>query len=330
MDFSGKRIIETEVPPENEGIRLDRYLTDRFTYQSRTAWQTRIREGLLKLNGRKTRASRILRAGDKISLEMDQVQEPEVDRNYSILLETPELIAVNKSGAIPVHPSGCYFRNTLLCVLQEDMNCSSLCVVNRLDRETSGITIFAKSPEYAGKLAQLFASRNIHKKYLAFVHGKFPDKVTAEGFLFPDLQSAVRKKRTFSRQCPENLPPPFHPEPCSTFFRNLRSNGEISLVECIPHTGRLHQIRATLYALGFPLVGDKLYGLDEQFFLKHIQSALTEEDHQRLILSRQALHALSLEFTSPFSGEKFFCEAPLPTELQHLQDLLSGCIVSGQ
>ncbi len=319
MDFSATRVIQTEVSPEKEGMRLDLFLSVRFTYRSRSAWQECIRNGEILLNRQKTKASRILRAGDIISLEIQNAEEPPVDRSYTVLLENQDFLAVNKNGSIPVHPSGCYYHNTLLNVLQEKYG--QLYVVNRLDRETSGVILFAKHARGASLLAKLFASRQMQKTYYAIVHGIFPENMTAQGYLSQDLHSPVRKKRRFTRELPTDTN---DAESCCTRFKRIGGNNQFSILECLPETGRLHQIRATLQSLGYPLAGDKLYGLDDHFYLRHIEGKLTEQDLKKLMLPRQALHAASLTFDSPFNQEKIFCYAPLSPELQALQYEISG------
>ena len=242
-----------------------------------------------------------------------------MDRNYTILLENKDFIAVNKNGSIPVHPSGCYYYNTLLNVLQEQYG--QLFIVNRLDRETSGVTLFAKHSKAASLLAQLFTGHNLKKTYYAIVHGLVPDTLIAQGYLCSDTNSVVRKKRKFVQELPVHCD---DAETCCTFFKKVAADQQFSVVECLPETGRLHQIRATLCSLGYPLVGDKLYGINDQFYLRHIEGTLTEADRKQLILTRQALHAGALAFTSPFTGKEIICHAPLPPELQQLQYAISG------
>ena len=167
-----ERTISTTVGPELEGVRLDHFLTERFTYQSRTGWQAIIREGRIAVNGIRVRASRRLHAGDVIAFDVRGLAEPEVDPTYSVVLDRPRFLVVSKSGCLPVHPSGCYFRNTLLMLMKERYG--ELFIVNRLDRETSGLVVLAKDAETAGALSGLFASRQVEKTYLAAVFGAFP------------------------------------------------------------------------------------------------------------------------------------------------------------
>lgn len=306
------RIVRSVLPAEAEGVRLDQYLAGRFTYRSRTLWQDWVRRGVLKLNGRRTRPSRVLHAGEIVSLDMtlEAVPEPPVRTDYAVLAETPDFLAVDKPGDLPVHPSGRYFNHTLQRLLLPRFG--AVHPVNRLDRETSGIVLFARSGAAARKLAELFETGAIRKTYAALVFGDFPETLAANGFMSADPVSPVHKKRRFTFDLPAGAEAV---ETCSTdFVLRGRSDG-LSLVECRPHTGRLHQLRATLFSLGFPLAGDKLYGPDDTIFLRFRADAMTDSDRARLRLERQALHAEKLEFVSPFTGEPLVFRSPLPPDM---------------
>ena len=308
-----ERTISTTAGPELEGVRLDLFLAERFTYQSRTGWQSIIRAGRIAVNGIRVRASHRLHAGDVVTFDVQGIAEPEVDPTYSVVLERPGFLVVSKSGCLPVHPSGCYFRNTLLMLMKERYG--DLFAVNRLDRETSGLVVFAKDPATAGLLSGLFASRRVEKTYLAAVFGAFPaGTAVKDGWLSADPGSPVRKKRRFTEADPGTE----DAEPCSTEFACLKTCGGFSLVECRPHTGRLHQIRATLCSCGFPLVGDKLYGPDDTIFLRFTEDAMTDADRAALVLPTQALHAWRLKFTDPGSGEPVRCKCAPPEPMLRL------------
>jgi len=308
-----ERSIQTVAGPELEGVRLDHFLSARFTYQSRTGWQAIIRAGRIAVNGIRVRASRRLHAGDVVTFDVQGIVEPEVDPAYSVVLERPDFLVVSKSGCLPVHPSGCYFRNTLLMLMKERYG--ELFVVNRLDRETSGLVVLAKTPETAGILSGLFASRRVEKVYLAAVFGAFPaGTVVKNGWLSSDPESTVRKKRRFT----ETDPGTEDAEPCSTEFTCLKTRNGYSLVECRPHTGRLHQIRATLRSCGFPLPGDKLYGPDDTIFLRFTEDAMTDADRAMLVLPTQALHAWRLRFAMPGADEAIRCESAPPDTMLEL------------
>ncbi|MBR2426502.1 MAG: RluA family pseudouridine synthase [Lentisphaeria bacterium] len=308
-----ERIIRSVIPPEYAGTRLDRYLAGRFTYFSRNQWEQLIKDGNIRLNGNQYRPSKILHGGETLEFTPPETAaEPEVNTNFQILLETEDFLAVNKPPNLPVHPSGCYFNNTLSMLLRPQYGIVH--PVNRLDRETSGITLFARTPKAAGKLADQFLMHSPEKIYTALVYGVFPEMLEAKGYLSQEINCVVRKKRRFTKNDPGDV----EKETAETFFRLLGTNGEISAVECKLKTGRLHQIRATLCSSGFPMVGDKMYGQDPEIFLRYIDDTMTDADRALLLLDHQALHAASLRFTSPFTGEEIFLEAPMPDDMQKI------------
>ncbi len=232
--------------------------------------------------------------------------EPPVLRSVGILYEDDDLLVADKPGNLPCHPGGRYCGNTLLHLLRaRGGNGENLRIINRLDRETSGIVLVAKTAAMAKSLAGQFRRHTAQKEYTVLVHGAFPAHLEARGWLLPDADSVIRKKRRFVTD--KDSPTP-EAESAETDFELLALQDGISRVLARPRTGRTHQIRATLLSLGFPVVGDKIYGLDETFFLRFITDALTDSDRARLILPRQALHASALTvviggqtrtFTSP-------------------------------
>ena len=311
-----QRIVTTIVPGEAEGIRLDQYLANRFTYRSRTVWQRCIRSGEILLNGRKTPSSRPVHSGEVITFippEEDLI-EPPVRTDYTILAETDDFLVVNKPGNLPVHPSGCYFNHTLQRLLSADLG-KIVHPVNRLDRETSGVVLFAPDGRKAAQLADLFAAGEgkIRKTYHAIVFGDFPDTVSAEGFLCSDPDSKIDKKQKFILKKDVSVLTDAMTD-AKTDFRCLKRKNGLSLVECMPETGRLHQIRATLCSLGYPLAGDKMYGPDETIFLRFIEDRMTPDDRALLRMERQALHASELEFRSPFDQSRCVFTAPVPAD----------------
>ncbi len=311
-----ERIVRTTVPDEAEGVRLDSYLAGRFTYRSRTGWQQSVSDGIILLNGRRTRPSRQLHAGEVISLDVSGIarEEPPVRTDFAVLLETPDFLVVNKPPDLPCHPSGRYFHHTLQRMLEKEFG--RVHPVNRLDRETSGVTLFARSGAAAGALAKIFETCTVHKTYLALVEGDFPDRAEAVGFLSADPDSAVHKKRRFTFNYPADAAPGDAVSAETAFSRIGDPVDHVSLVECRPRTGRLHQIRATLLAMGFPMTGDKLYGVDETVFLRFREDAMTADDEKNMRLAHQALHAWKLEFTNPFDGSEMICTAAVPQEFR--------------
>ena len=286
---------------------LVQFLAGRFTYRTLDEWSERINSGEITLNGKPVSPEYLLQMHDCIEYHPQDIPEPPARKDYRIVFEDESILVIDKPGNLCVHPSGPFYQNTLWYLLRQ--NYPHIHFVNRLDRETSGLLLAAKSPDAARKIAENDAVSN--KSYLAIVHGCFTGNIDASGFLV-SANSLVRKKRRFIKENPENLPG----ETSITYLSPEKSGENFSLVRAVLGTGRTHQIRATLYSLGFPLVGDKLYGVNENFFLKQKSEDFTPEELAQLILKRQALHAESFTLHHPATGEKMHFSAPLPGELQ--------------
>ncbi|MBR2509248.1 MAG: RluA family pseudouridine synthase [Lentisphaeria bacterium] len=300
--YNQSRTIKTAANLQDRSILLSQYLAERFTYRSHENWLDEIRNKRFILNGRRVESDTILSGKIELIYEFQEREEPECDLDYQLLGMDENFICAAKSGNLPTHPAGRYYKNTLWYLLQKDFGpCAP---VNRLDRETSGVILFARNPESA----RFFSRNPMRKIYHVIVHGDFPQTLDAAGFLLNDFQSAIRKKRKFVFEKPSDIAC----EDCRTIFRKLDYRDGLSLVEAELKSGRTHQIRATCCSLGFPVAGDKIYGVDENIFLRFIENGVSENDLQKLIFPHQALHAYSLTFTAPDSSEELTFSAEMP------------------
>ncbi len=234
---------------------------------------------------------------------------------FTILDEADDWIVVNKPAPLQIHPGDPAGPPTLwhrLCDLlsYEIANGGQVSIINRLDRETSGVVLVAKTRELARLFGMAMQERRIHKTYTALVHG-WPDW-DERALDAPILRAGeVQEADIWVKQM-------VHPNgaPCRTTFRVLRrfelGGLPMALVEAKPETGRMHQIRVHLHHLGLPIVGDKLYGRDDRCYLEFIESGWTPELEKRLLLPRQALHSSRLELN--VDGFPAFWEAPVPGE----------------
>jgi len=320
MSSPAERRAAVRVRDHEAGREFLDHLAARFTYKDREAWRKHVLDGSVTVNGAPAPESRILAPGDLLEYRPPEEEEPPVRRDFSVLYKDSALLVVEKPGDLPCHPGGRYFKNTLWWLLRESC-CREdeyLSLVNRIDRESSGIVLAARSRWAAGEMGRQFQKKMVFKRYLALVEGRFPPGTRkVEGRLAPDLNSAVRKRRAFLPLASTHGHSP-DGEICATTFRSMAFSNGVSLVEALPHTGRLHQIRATLFAMGFPLVGDKIYGPDEGCFLRFIDKGITLEDEKLLRLSRQALHAAELRIRHPASGSPLRFHSEIPRDMAGL------------
>ena len=301
-----RRIVRTSADWSCVGLRLIDYLAGRFTYRDAEAWREVIAAGEIMVNHAPASPEQILAMHDLIEYLPRELPEPEAELDYGVLFEDDDLVVVDKPGNLCMHPSGPFFRHTLwhlMCSRYGDIH-----FINRLDRETSGALIAAKNKPAAAKLQK--PSAEIVKTYLVLVHGEFTTPVDAAGFLIADTRSEVHKKRRFVTALPEGAA---NAESCRTLLAPAGTPAPgFSLVEARLFTGRMHQIRATMHTLGYPVVGDKLYGPDEKLYLKIRDGAFSPDERAKLILPRQALHSARIEFNHPRTGERMTFTAPTP------------------
>ncbi len=311
-----KRRLEFQIRGDYAGRSIVDFLAHRFSYHTPELWRQKAIEGRILVNGRPAAPDHVLVAGELVAYEAHDIPEPPIDDRVAVVFEDPDLLIINKSANLPCHPGGRYFNHTLWAILKKQFQLQDPIFVNRIDRETSGLVVVAKTPESGRGCRAQFAGRTVDKRYFAVVEGRFPETLDARGYLTDDPAAGVRKMRRFVPVADEAVPP--DGERATTRFLRLKTAGDLSLIDVRPETGRLHQIRATLYAYGFPIVGDKLYGRDPNLFLRFCKGAITDEDRKILRLDRQALHAASLRFRHPRNQRELFIEAPLPDDMAAL------------
>lgn len=216
-----------------------------------------------------------------------------VETGYQILWEDGFFLVVDKPVPLPVHAVGRFKEKNLLSLLIRDLGASpeGLRIVNRLDSETSGLVLVAKSSEAAGKLGILFEKRQVVKEYHTIVFGT-PE--TPTGTISIALGTEVKNSHHV------RVPDPGG-EVAQTDYQVLSSAGGYSLLKVIPQTGRTHQIRAHFSFLGHPIVGDKIY-IDPRIFERYIREGWLEEMRPVVKVKRLLLHSSRLEFCHPMTG----------------------------
>ncbi|MFG0241329.1 MAG: RluA family pseudouridine synthase, partial [Phycisphaerales bacterium JB054] len=220
-------------------------------------------------------------------------------------------------AGLPVHPSASYHRNTLTFLLRERYPERTPHLAHRLDRETSGVLVCARTLEDERALKRSFERREVSKRYLAIARGRLPDD---EGHVDLPLGRPDEGLHLLMVVREDGLP-------SRTRYRVVARAPEHTLVALEPETGRQHQLRVHLAALGHPIVGDKLYGPEgTSAFLENIETGMTPELEARLGHSRQALHAHGLTITHPRTGDPIDLTAPLAPDLVALWERVGGTV----
>lgn len=312
-----KRRVRYQMPKDRAGLSLLDFLILRFPYHTREDWRSRIGSGHVRVNDEAVRPERVLVYRDRIDYLVPEVEEPAVRFDVGVVFDDDALLVVNKPPNLVCHPCGRYYEHTLWAWARREAGLDAPIFVNRIDRETSGLVIMARTPAAAKRCRADFIARHVEKYYVALVEGAFPDHVDATGWMVEDVSGPVRKRQRFIPAEAGSSAPPGGQWAVTRLTRVAR-HGPLSEVRVELDTGRRHQIRATLQALGTPLVGDKLYGVDPALFLGFCTDALTDHDRLRLRLNRQALHAERVRLRHPVTRDMLDLHAPLPEDMQAL------------
>jgi 23S rRNA pseudouridine1911/1915/1917 synthase len=315
------RIIERHltVPPELAGLRLDHFVKTQIPRLSRTRIQGIITDQLRRADGHAPKPATTVAAGDHYVLRRAARPEPPCPRTFTVLAADPRFYVVDKPAGLPVHASAKFYFNTLTRVLGERFpDQPELQICHRLDRETSGCLVVARDRAAAAVIKQAFATKlSVRKQYLAVVHGQPPWPDDQPGEQTIDLPLRVAQPGDPTKLVHVRMLVGPGGLPAVTRVRVERRAGERALVRCTLVTGRQHQIRAHLAAVGFPIVGDKLYAHGDDAFLRYCNDGLSPELARLFVLPRHALHAASVSFPHP-GGGTVTAEAPLPADLAAL------------
>ncbi len=265
-------LVRYTVTHAQSGVRLDRFLMPRYKKRSREQIKKAIdsgaitieRNGGAHLNLGKIKPSTPLLKGDIVNVLSTRSKEPEVNFNYQVMFEDDDLIVINKPPNLPVHPAGRYFFNSLLIHLKtrgftsESNSEKDYYLVHRIDKETSGILLLAKTRESCNQLTAQFRNRETDKYYLAIVRGEPKQNEF-------DVCDAIGKRQGAAIGLKMyGVPESEGGLSALTHFEKVETRGAYTLMACFPRTGRQHQIRVHADLAGLPLVGDKLYGMSEE------------------------------------------------------------------
>jgi 23S rRNA pseudouridine1911/1915/1917 synthase len=296
------------VAPEHAGQRLDRFIQHRIPRLSRTRAQEVVKACAYRVDGTRRRASERVRAGETVILVRPAFEEPNVPLYFDVLHEDDAILAIDKPAGLPVHPSATYHKGTLTYLLRQQYGKDAPQIAHRLDRETSGLILCGRTRAAERALKIDFENRRVSKRYLAIVRGEMPHDA---GRIELPMDRAKEGLHILMEVTPDG-----EGYPSATRYRVLARREGATLVALAPESGRQHQLRVHLAALGFPIIGDKLYGPEGvQPFLDYIDTGLTDALQARLGHPRQALHAYELHFTHPKTGEPTTLRSPLSDDL---------------
>lgn len=306
-------------------LRIDKFLQEKLHDTSRNRIQRAADAGFVFANGKPVKSNYKVKPLEVITLMLDRLFyentiEPE-DIPLDVVYEDNELMVINKSAGLVVHPGCGNYTGTLVNAIAwhlrnnpaYDPNDPEVGLVHRIDKDTSGLLVVAKTPEAKSKLGIQFFKKTTHRSYNALVWGNFvEDEGRIEGNIGRDPKDRLRMAV-------------FPPEsgtgkPAVTHYRVIERFGYVTWVECVLETGRTHQIRAHMKHIGHPLFADERYGGTE--ILRGNRSAAYKQYIQNClkICPRQALHARTLGFVHPVTGKQMDFTSSLPDDLEALVD----------
>ena len=291
------RIITYTIKNTEKSLRIEQFLRRQgYSYQNLTQLK-KMPESIL-INGTWSYMKSLLSEGDTLTVHIQESESspniPAVELPLDIVYEDDDIIVVNKPAGMPIHPSLNNYRNSLANALmyyyEKQGKPFIFRCTNRLDRDTSGLTVIAKHLVSSSILSQMAVRHEVTREYLAIVRGQvIPSEGTINAPIGRAGTSLIERKID-----------PEHGEDAVTHYRVIKEKNGHSLVSLILETGRTHQIRVHMKYIGHPLIGDYLYNPDMEF------------------ISRQALHSHRLSFRHPITGENMEFTAPLPEDMEKI------------
>ena len=296
-----------EITENQAGERIDRFLADSQDL-TRSFLQKILKEGEVIVNGKSVKANYKLRKGDRVEFEIPEAVEPDIvaeDIPLSILYEDADVLVVDKPKGMVVHPAAGHYSRTLVNAVM--YHCKGELsgingvlrpgIVHRIDRDTTGSIIICKNDMAHNEIARQLKEHSINRRYRAIVTGVLKDEEgTIEGAIGRDKKD--RKKMAITADG----------KPAVTHYRVLQRFKHYTYVECVLETGRTHQIRVHMASIGHSLLGDEVYG----------------RRSDKYKCEGQCLHAMTLGFHHPRTGEYIEVNAPLPPYFEHLLAVLES------
>jgi len=347
--------VETQLPAEEDGLehlrieikrtrttrRLDKYLSGRLGKNtSRNALQRYIREGNVTVNDKIVKPSYTIRIGDIVDMMLPPFKKKEIpaeDIPLDVIYEDDDLIAINKQSDLIIHPARGNWTGTLVNALAWyfKMNWRDISemptngevfrpgIVHRLDRDTTGVILVAKTELALWRLGWQFEHRKIQKTYTAICHGLFKldeDIINHPIGKHPRIREKYAVHRDTGKPYPSTTKQAVTRYKVLQRMRNVgKSNASFTLVEMYPKTGRTHQLRVHASGMNRPIVGDKMYG-GGPLYLSQLQGY--NDRAEGPLITRQALHAHTIEFAHPRTSKPMKIEAPWPKDFVEALEVL--------
>lgn len=329
----GRRII---------GRRLDKYLRGRFPRISRTTIQRYIKEGQVTVNDMPTKPSYEPAAGDLVSITLPPPPPSGIvpeDIPLDVIYEDQWMMAINKSAGMVCHPARAIQTGTVANAVAFHAEQLSRGgdpfrpgIVHRLDKNTTGVMLIAKTDEAHWRISLQFERRTVRKEYFAICHGRFEldgDVINQPLAPHPETTQRMILPQNLPQNRPQNLPkilPQINPPRQAMFkeaiteYRVVRRYRDYTTVALSPKTGRTHQLRVHLASIGHPIVGDAMYG-----GMPVSEVLLCGGGSEESLIEYQALHARRIRLIHPIREEPLEIEAPLSARVQHIVELLERC-----
>ncbi len=312
-------------------VRVDKFMVDKLQHSSRNRIQNAADAGFVHVNDRPVKSNYKVRAGDVVTLMLDRPRHdtsilPE-DIPLNVVYEDDQVLVINKPAGLVVHPGVGNFTGTLVNALayyfrdlpSYDPNDPEVGLVHRIDKDTSGLLVIAKTPEAKTALGAQFFNKTTHRSYNALVWGHFvEDEGRIEGNITRDPKDRLRMTVT--------APDSGIGKPAVTHYRVIERFGYVTWVECILETGRTHQIRAHMRHIGHPLFADERYGGMEMLRGERSASYKAFIKNCFELCPRQALHAKTLGFVHPKTKKQMDFTSELPSDLGALIDKWRGYV----
>jgi len=319
MSDDWPRYRDVDVSERADGMRLDKFLSLRFPRKSRSFFARALkRREITDPVGTVLRASHTVRQGDVVWIWTPGIAPTEAPPPLpEVLFNEDGVLILNKPAGLLAHPAGEEYAWSVVGVARNAWRENDVDLVHRLDRDTSGTLVLTRDQRLNGSLKKLFLEQRVSKEYVAIARGDIPWESKHVRAPIGRDGGEIRIKMGVQ---PDGLPS--HTEFHVMEKRLDTPVGPLTMVRCVLHSGRTHQIRVHLAHCGYPLLGDRLYGVPPHIFLATLDGKLTADHIALTGAPRQALHAARIQFETP-AGKRIDVQAPLPSDMRRWWDQTS-------